>query len=166
MRSRIELRDELAVLRRARVRMHPQEFRNLKRRLERAACLLEIDAACPAPVTVSVVDLQRMCELHRSWMGLSGPTDVLSLPSARMPGAESVGDIVLCWPWIQIQAQRGAAHNALHEATVLGVHGLLHLQGHDHAEPRQSRRMHQEERRILRALSVPDLPRPYARMRP
>lgn len=104
-----------------------------------------------------------MTQLHQSWMGLDGPTDVLSLPSAAMPQSTSVGDIVLCWPWIEAQAQQGRARSALHEATVLGVHGLVHLLGHDHGNARDSRRMHRLEKRVLRALRVPDLPRPYGR---
>lgn len=139
------------------------DLRCLERRLERGAALLGIDPGSPAPVSVSIVGYSTMTELHRSWMGLDGPTDVLSLPSAAMPGTTSVGDIVLCWPWIEEQARRGGARNALHEATVLGVHGLVHLLGHDHGDAREGRRMHQVERRLLRALRVPDLPRPYVR---
>lgn len=57
----------------------------------------------------------------------------------------------------------GAA--AIDEATVLAVHGLCHLLGHDHARPDEARAMHRRERRGLRAAHTPDVPRPYARMR-
>lgn len=161
MRSRVELHNELAAM----PARGPASstLRLLQRRLERAARILNIPAWEPAPVSVSLVGLHRMAALHLEWMQLPGPTDVLSMPAAAMPGCYSVGDIVLCWPWITEQANRGQAQSSLHEATILGVHGLVHLCGHDHRNPRQSRRMHQLERKVLRSLAVPDLPRPYVR---
>ncbi|MBA3548064.1 MAG: rRNA maturation RNAse YbeY, partial [Nannocystis sp.] len=47
------------------------------------------------------------------------------------------------------------------EATVLAIHGLCHLLGHDHAVPREARTMHRRELRGLRAAQVADIPRPY-----
>lgn len=136
-------------------------IRELGRRLERGARLLGIEAHDRAPVTVSVVGQDQMSELHLRWMGLAGPTDVLSIPAAQEGEIRAVGDIVLCWPIVQSQAASGPAQSELHEATVLGVHGLVHLCGHDHRTRRQSRRMHRQECRVLRALRIPDLPRPY-----
>jgi ssRNA-specific RNase YbeY (16S rRNA maturation enzyme) len=50
---------------------------------------------------------------------------------------------------------------AIDEATVLAVHGLCHLLGHDHARPVEARRMLRGERRGLKAARTPDVPRPY-----
>lgn len=50
---------------------------------------------------------------------------------------------------------------AIDEATVLAVHGLCHLLGHDHGERGEARAMHRAERRGLRAANTPDVPRPY-----
>lgn len=55
------------------------------------------------------------------------------------------------------------ARAALDEATVLAIHGLCHLLGHDHARAPEARAMHRSERRGLRAARTPDVPRPYAR---
>nr|WP_263430036.1 rRNA maturation RNase YbeY [Nannocystis pusilla] len=50
---------------------------------------------------------------------------------------------------------------AIDEATVLAVHGLCHLLGHDHGDRREALAMHRAERRGLRAADTPDVPRPY-----
>lgn len=55
---------------------------------------------------------------------------------------------------------------AIDEATVLAIHGLCHLLGHDHARPAEARRMHRGERRGLKAARTPDVPRPYGNSRP
>lgn len=52
---------------------------------------------------------------------------------------------------------------AIDEATVLAVHGLCHLLGHDHGQAGEARRMLRSERRALAAARTPDVPRPYAR---
>ena len=54
-----------------------------------------------------------------------------------------------------------SAAAVLDEATVLAIHGLCHLLGHDHGERREGRAMHRRERRGLRAARVADIPRPY-----
>jgi probable rRNA maturation factor len=77
-------------------------------------------------------------------------------------GAGGLGDIVLDWDAVQRQARDGSPAALLDEATVLIVHGLAHLHGHDHRNRREGRAMHALERRVLRALRVPDPPRPYA----
>ena len=92
-------------------------------------------------------------------MGERGPTDVLSFPS----GSDAVlGDIALSWDAVRRQA-RGSSDGAhMNEATLLSVHGLVHLMGHDHRTSRESRVMLRLEQRALRALRVPDVARPYA----
>jgi ssRNA-specific RNase YbeY (16S rRNA maturation enzyme) len=55
------------------------------------------------------------------------------------------------------------AEAAIDEATVLAVHGLCHLLGHDHGQPGEARRMLRSEQRGLRAARTPDVPRPYGR---
>nr|WP_276599970.1 MULTISPECIES: rRNA maturation RNase YbeY [unclassified Nannocystis] len=50
---------------------------------------------------------------------------------------------------------------AIDEATVLAVHGLCHLLGHDHGGRGEARAMHRAERRALQAADTPDVPRPY-----
>ena len=116
-----------------------------------------------AELSVSLVGLEVMADLHERWMELSGPTDVMAFPmdeleSARRPDAPDsgpalLGDIVLCPAFAKDQA-RQAGHSLLDELHLLTVHGVLHLLGYDHAEPAEEREMFTLQKRILADFQV------------
>jgi probable rRNA maturation factor len=111
-----------------------------------------------AELSVLLVELDVMAELHQRWMDLPGPTDVMSFPmdeldATRRPDSlddpESIlGDIVLCPPFAKDQARR-AGHSLADELHLLTVHGVLHLLGYDHAEPDQEREMFTLQNQLL-----------------
>mgnify|MGYP000848418664 CR=1 FL=1 len=68
------------------------------------------------------------------------------------------GDIVLCVPVLRREARWGGKTLRAHCAHLV-VHGMLHLQGHDHANPRDAARMEARESAILAVLGYAD---PYA----
>ena len=95
-------------------------------------------------LSIVLVDEATMADYHVRFMDLPGPTDVMSFPmdELRAPGDDEeppqglLGDIVLC-PAV---TERQAAENGRlpdEEAEYLLIHGLLHLLGHDHAEPEE-----------------------------
>jgi probable rRNA maturation factor len=103
-----------------------------------------------AELSIAVVDEDEMARLHVEWMDLPGPTDVLSFPMDELrpgtpeePAEGTLGDIVLCPPVARRQAE-AAGHSVADELCLLTTHGILHLLGHDHAEP--------EERQVMFAL--------------
>lgn len=143
----------------------------LARRVRRAAQRLRIDAEALSSLGLRIVDDREMAALHLEYMGEAGPTDVLSFApgegaaSFRELGegfAVQLGDLVLDWDAVERQARDRSPAALLDEATVLAVHGLAHLRGHDHRNRQEGRAMHALERRVLRALRVADPPRPYA----
>ena len=103
---------------------------------------LGLHPACE--LNVLMVDVDEMSELHVEWMDEAGPTDVLSFPmdELRRDSHEEgiLGDIVLCPPIAQAQA-REAGHSTEHELAILSTHGLLHLIGYDHANPKDEKIM-------------------------
>lgn len=111
-----------------------------------------------AELSVLLVELDVMADLHERWMDLPGPTDVMAFPmdeldSARRPDASEsgpalLGDIVLCPAFAKDQA-RTAGHSLIDELHLLTVHGVLHLLGYDHAEPAEEREMFTLQKRIL-----------------
>jgi probable rRNA maturation factor len=111
-----------------------------------------------AELSVLLVALDVMSDLHERWMDLAGPTDVMAFPmdeldSARRPDAAGLGpallgDIVLCPEFARDQARK-AGHKLLDELHLLTVHGVLHLLGYDHAEPAEEREMFTLQNRIL-----------------
>ncbi|WNV83364.1 rRNA maturation RNase YbeY [Umezawaea sp. Da 62-37] len=111
-----------------------------------------------AELSVLLVELDVMADLHERWMDLPGPTDVMAFPmdeldSARRPDAAGLGpallgDIVLCPAFAKDQAKT-AGHGLIDELHLLTVHGVLHLLGYDHAEPAEEREMFTLQNRIL-----------------
>ncbi|MGH3519202.1 MAG: rRNA maturation RNase YbeY [Haloechinothrix sp.] len=110
-----------------------------------------------AELSILLVTLDVMEDLHERWMDLPGPTDVMAFPmdelDVRRPDAPEaspalLGDIVLCPAFAKDQAGK-AGHRLVDELHLLTVHGLLHLLGYDHAEPDEEREMFGLQKRIL-----------------
>lgn len=87
-------------------------------------------------LSITLVDEERIEELHIQWMDLPGPTDVLSFPMDELKpfsfadGPGIIGDIVLCPQFAAKQAKAGLDA----ELALLTIHGVLHCLGFDHAE--------------------------------
>ena len=107
-------------------------------------------------LSVLLVDVDVMTDLHVRWMDEPGPTDVLSFPMDELrPGTEGepsppglLGDVVLC-PEVAAQQARTAGHSTVEELLLLTTHGILHLLGYDHAEPDEEKEMFALQRTLL-----------------
>lgn len=105
---------------------------------------------------LAFVDAAEIAELNAEHMGKSGPTDVLSfpidgsdLPQAGVAGEPSdvpvmLGDVVLS-PAVAAAQYATHAGTLDDELALLIVHGVLHVLGHDHAEPAETERMRRAE---------------------
>lgn len=114
-----------------------------------------------------------IAELNEQYMGKSGPTDVLAFPidadeaefvltdapATRGPDRSPpdpadmpllLGDVVVCPAVAQRQAPDHAG-TLDDEIALLVVHGVLHVLGHDHAEPEERAAMQAKERAHLEA---------------
>ncbi len=111
--------------------------------LERTLCepMQTADAPLPtlAEVEVTFLSDAAIARVHRDFMDIPGATDVITFAH---------GEIV-------ISAETARA-NALHYRRPLPeelgryiVHGLLHLAGHEDADPADARQMHEVQERIL-----------------
>jgi probable rRNA maturation factor len=111
-----------------------------------------------ADVTVRFVGAPEGRALNRRYRRRDYAANVLTF---AYPDAGRIleGDIVLCAPVVAREARDQGKPAAAHFAHLL-VHGLLHLQGYEHEENREARRMEALERRILRELGYSD---PYGR---
>ncbi len=122
-------------------------------------------------VSLLFVDLETISDLHKRFMDLDGPTDVLSFPidedlaepgrfpdggtagPDREPGDPDdvpllLGDIVIC-PAVARGNAPEHAGTYEDELALLVVHGVLHLLGHDHADDAPRAAMWARERAIL-----------------
>lgn len=109
-----------------------------------------------AELSILLVDEDTMAAYHRRFMDLEGPTDVRSFPmdELRVPDDEEeppqglLGDIVICPSFTDAQAGGNGRTNQ-EEMEYLLVHGLLHLLGHDHAEPEEKAVMFDLNDRVI-----------------
>ena len=117
------------------------------------------------------VDRTTISEMNAEHMGKSGPTDVLSFPLDGVemidppgPGAATrgpdrphpdhddmpllLGDVMVC-PAVAREQCAEHAGTFQDEIALLVVHGVLHVLGHDHAEPDETARMRKRELEVL-----------------
>ena len=118
----------------------------------------QMDVNPAAELSMVLLDMAAMADLHMRWMDLPGPTDVMSFPmdelepggrpDAPEPGPAMLGDIVLCPEFAAVQADT-SGHTLGHELALLTIHGMLHLLGYDHAEPDEAKEMFGLQYRLL-----------------
>ena len=109
-----------------------------------------------AVVTVRFVDAIEGRALNAEYRGKDYATNVLTF--VYDDSAPLAGDIVLCAPVVRKEADAQGKMLASHYAHLV-VHGMLHLQGHDHERPADAAAMEARESAILARLGFPD---PYA----
>ena len=105
-------------------------------------------------LSVVFVGDSQMSALHERFMGISGPTDVLTFPLEQdARGHVTGGEVVVCVPQARRQARlRGT--RLREEALLYALHGLLHLCGYDDRTQSAYNAMHQKEDEILGLLGV------------
>ncbi|MBN2622924.1 MAG: rRNA maturation RNase YbeY [Acidimicrobiales bacterium] len=123
-----------------------------------------------AELSLLFVDEGAITDLNERFMDAAGPTDVLAFPiddpavAGRWPDSGStgpdrdepepgdlpllLGDVVVCPAVAQRQAPTHAGSYD-DEMALLVVHGVLHVLGHDHAEPDETAVMQERERALL-----------------
>ena len=144
---------------------------SVRRAATAALALADPDGRSGASVVVA--DDETLHDLNLRFRGFDEVTDVLSFgeygapaddtalsppePSPddgfpSIPGEQpSLGEVVLSFPMAERQARE---HDVPveQEAALLVVHGILHLLGHDHAEPEEEAAMRAIEQQALSAL--------------
>ncbi|HET6950264.1 MAG TPA: rRNA maturation RNase YbeY [Acidimicrobiales bacterium] len=123
-----------------------------------------------AELSLLFVDETAIAELNKRFMDAEGPTDVLAFPiddpvvAGRWPDAGTagpdrddpdpgdmpllLGDVVVC-PAVAARQAREHTGGYDDEVALLVVHGVLHVLGHDHAEPAETAAMQARERALL-----------------
>jgi probable rRNA maturation factor len=127
-----------------------------------------------AELSVLFIEEDEIAALNEQFLDGSGPTDVLAFPidatdveivSAPVGGETGpdrpppdpgdmpllLGDVVVC-PVVAERQAHDRAGQLDDELALLVVHGVLHVLGHDHAEPGEAAAMRARERELLEAL--------------
>jgi len=111
-----------------------------------------------AEVCVLLVDDRRIAALHRKWLGLAGPTDVITFDLSAGDADGLHGDIAVSTETAR-RVAREVGWAARLEVAYYAVHGLLHLAGYDDHAPAERRAMRARERVLLAAAGLPPPPR-------
>ena len=109
------------------------------------------DSGAIGELTLSFVDSEDIAELNLEHMGKPEPTDVLSFPMDDEPvvGVPTLlGDVVIS-PAVAAGQFSEHAGTLDDELALLVVHGILHVLGHDHAEPDETALMRARELDLL-----------------
>jgi probable rRNA maturation factor len=114
-------------------------------------------AAAAGRVCIRVVGPVQSRRLNREYRGNDKPTNVLSFPasSAEREFGGALGDLVICAAVVAQEAREQGKSRPAHWAHMV-VHGILHLHGHDHEQPRAARAMERLEVEILRGFGYQD----------
>jgi probable rRNA maturation factor len=107
-------------------------------------------------VTLRFVGEREGATLNAVFRGKEYATNVLAFVYDDV--TPMAGDLVICAPVLRREARTQGKTLADHCAHLV-VHGMLHLQGHDHQTDRTARAMEARETALLAGLGVPD---PYA----
>lgn len=112
-------------------------------------------------ISLAFVTDDCMAQLHQQFLGVTGPTDVLTFPlgnlvenqpySQQLPAVS--GEIVISTETARRQA-RQRRHDPVVETCLYVIHGLLHLCGYDDTTPAARRQMQRRQRYYLRQLGL------------
>ena len=128
---------------------------DVDRWVEVARSTLEGEAIRAGRLDLIFVDEEAIAALNREHLGGDGPTDVLAFPLDGPDEADPargtpvhLGDVVVC---PAVAGKQAPAHCGSYDAemTLLIVHGVLHVLGHDHAQPGETAEMQARERHHL-----------------
>jgi probable rRNA maturation factor len=115
--------------------------------------------APPYEVSLLFTDSEMVRRLNRDYRGVDEPTDVLAFYMLPQKGVDSsfalppdgvtrLGEVIISYPQAVVQAKE-QGHSIERELALLVIHGILHLLGYDHEEPKEERKMRERERELL-----------------
>ena len=96
--------------------------------------------------------LREADRLHRQFMNIAGPTDVLTFPLETTRSGQPIsGEVIICLPLARKRAKEHG-NSLQNEVLLYAIHGMLHLCGFDDRTDSDFNRMHKKEDAILTRL--------------
>jgi probable rRNA maturation factor len=112
--------------------------------------VLEAEGRADATLSVTIVSDRAIAKLHRDYLDVPGPTDVISFPleDELLGGVGVLGEVVVS---ADTAAREARARGLTFERELLlyVAHGTLHLLGYDDHAPRDRARMHKRQEALL-----------------
>ena len=111
-------------------------------------------------ISVMVTDEENIRQINKKYRNIDQATDVLSFPmfekdeiAEAKKRKEALGDIVVCLPIVQKQAEE-YGHSIEREFSYMLVHGFYHLMGYEHIQEEDKAKMREKEEKILNKLGL------------
>jgi len=98
-----------------------------------------LDAVC-----ISFVSERVMAKIHRDFLNIEGPTDVITFP---------YGEIVIC-PVVAAENAEKYQVSVEQEVVLYSIHGLLHLNGYDDISAEAAQRMRSKQANLLKEVAL------------
>lgn len=95
-------------------------------------------------VAISLVSPAVMARVHRQFLDIKGPTDVITF---------LYGEILIC-PAVARENAEKFDTDLQNELALYGIHGLLHLHGYDDISPESAHRMQSMQANILKVAQL------------
>ena len=99
-------------------------------------------------ITIALVDDARLQSLHRDFMGIDSPTDIMTFPAGDFAGDTQGGELAISVDHAMTQAAAWG-HSPEEEIAFLVVHGLLHLLGWRDDVDEQRQRMLDRQHELI-----------------
>jgi len=105
-------------------------------------------------LSIAIVPAKKMEDLHKMYLGKSGPTDVLTFELGHDSRSRvTSGEVIICSAVAKERA-RELGHSTENELLLYAIHGLLHLSGFDDRTASAFAAMHAKEDQILTRLGI------------
>jgi probable rRNA maturation factor len=108
-----------------------------------------------AELTVRFVDAEEGRVLNRTYRQKDYATNVLTFAYAESEDDPVTGDLILCCPVVEREANEQGKPLEAHYAHLI-VHGALHAQGYDHEVESEAHEMESIETDIMQSLGFSD----------
>ncbi len=114
---------------------------------------LEHEKVNNAIFSIVFLNDEEIHNMNREYRGVDRITDVISFAfedneNLRYNDIRMLGDIYVCIPQMKRQAE-SYGHSEKRELSFLVIHGLLHLLGYDHMNPKDEKKMFALQELIL-----------------
>lgn len=114
---------------------------------------LEHEKVNNAIFSIVFLNDEEIHNMNREYRGVDRITDVISFAfedneNLRYNDIRMLGDIYVCIPQMKRQA-KSYGHSEKRELSFLVIHGLLHLLGYDHMNPKDEKKMFALQELIL-----------------
>lgn len=114
------------------------------------ALIAKYEKKVKGELEVNIISAVEIKQLNKRYRGINKPTDVLSFAwqEDKKIKTENLGQIYLCYERIVAQAKEHGVP-AREEFVRILVHGVLHLVGYDHCEPKEAEKMFNLQEKIV-----------------